>query len=125
MAQIKRALEFNFLILFNKLKIFFIAMSKFLVFPAQRAEKIPGRLSKASTSRPESSDIQIKPLFLAAKTDLILAFSLNVLPFSTGSFKLKSFGFKYLIFLGKISFNSLNVPGVFVAMKIFLAFFYS
>ena len=72
MAQIKRALEFNFLILFNKLKIFFIAMSKFLVFPAQRAEKIPGFLSKASTSRPESSDIQIKPLFLAAKTDLIL-----------------------------------------------------
>ena len=36
--------------------------------------------------------MHIRPVFFAAKDDLILAFFLKVPPFSTGSLKLKSFG---------------------------------
>ena len=76
-AQINLAFEFNFFFLFNKLKTFFIAISKFFVGPAHLAEYIPGFLLKASTSSPESSETQTKPVLLAAYKDFILT-SLNI-----------------------------------------------
>ena len=74
---------------------------------------------KASTSSPESSETQTKPVLLAAYKDFIFALDLNVFPFSIGSLNLKSFGLKYFIFFGKIYFNSRNFPGLFVANKSF------
>ena len=59
----------------NNLKTFFIAISKFFVFPAHLAENIPGLLFNAEISIPESSDMHTSLRFLDAYYDLIFAFS--------------------------------------------------
>jgi hypothetical protein len=62
-----------------------IAPVKSLDSPAQRAEKMPGAPSRASTTRPESSAKAGSCATLAAAIALIAALALKVSPVSSGS----------------------------------------